>query len=193
MYLGSVGTRSIDGSVCRTTGLAKKSFSRFRRPAGWTCLNPTSEADLSVVVDRPVGDGPFPVLIVVPGGTKSGDPGFAHISKTGLDRSRLCCGDLGSRWTCGTSEGQEDRGGHIRLRWVESRDRGRFPSSAVRWRANGIGESISWCRHGIGFACSLPDEIPVHFLIDWEGPADRYDLMECAPDMGLMSERARPL
>ena len=72
--------------------------------------NPTSGVELAVVVDFPVGEGPWPLLVVVPGGTLSGERALPA-------RDRVAWTEAGfavATWDPdgrGESGGEEDRGG----------------------------------------------------------------------------------
>ena len=193
--LGCIGERSESESVSETPAEAPDSRkSRFQGSDGLQAgrvLNPTSEADLSVVVDRPVGEGPFPVLIVAPGGTRAGDQALPTFRR----REWVEAGFAVVTWDPdgrGTSEGQEDRGGHVHQDGLKAviEDVSRLP------QLDGDRMGLVSLSYGVVMASGLLarylDEVPVHFLIDWEGPADRYDLMECASDMEPVGGRPLP-
>ena len=133
-------------------------------------LNPTSNVELAVYQFMPDGAGPFPTLLVLPGGIKAGyqalrPQGITTYMETGFG---LILFDPDGR---GESGGTEDMGGTIHqdglaavLEWAVTADRvdpariGVFSSSYSITMAAG---------------CLARHDTAARFLIDYEGPASR--------------------
>ena len=146
-------------------------------PASAGVLNPTSGAELWVQVFHPRAgaSGRLPTLVLVPGGTNS--------SATFTDR-RGAAQEIANQGFVvvvfdpdgrGQSEGEEDVDGVVQQDGL---------AAVVRWAATL--EEVDAERLGIvsysmgvimasGALARQPD-LPVRFLIDWEGPADRHDM-----------------
>lgn len=146
-------------------------------PAAAGVVNPTSGAELWVQVFEPRAgaSGRLPALVLVPGGTNS--------SATFTDR-RGAAQEIANQGFVvvvfdpdgrGQSEGEEDVDGVVQQDGL---------AAVVRWAADL--EEVDPARLGIvsysmgvimasGALARQPD-LPVRFLIDWEGPADRYDM-----------------
>ena len=132
--------------------------------------NPTSDAKLFVHVAHPQnwnGEA-LPALVLAPGGTGPGDPQRAE--KLADQGFIVVAFDPDGR---GRSEGSEDQDGFIQQDGL----------AAVVWAISTLPEvdqeniAIVTYSYGItmgsGALARYPD-LPVKFLIDWEGPANRY-------------------
>lgn len=134
-------------------------------------VNPSSGAELYVQLSYPRGwNGErLPTLVLVPGGTSVTEPQHAErLAQAGFTVVRF---DPDGR---GRSQGQEDLGGFIQQDGLAEIIRAATGMPGVD--ANKI--AIISYSYGVtmatGALARYPD-LPVRFLIDWEGPADRYD------------------
>jgi pimeloyl-ACP methyl ester carboxylesterase len=146
--------------------------------------NPTSGVQLYVRIIHPQewGGEPLPALVLVPGGTgDSSDFLGPRIDKTqGMADAgfALVVFDPDGR---GRSEGVEDQNGFTHQDSLAEVIR--FAATLPEVDGTQIGV-VSWS-YGITMASGAlarhPD-LPVHFLIDWEGPANRDDTGGCGAD-----------
>lgn len=132
--------------------------------------NPTSHARLAVWLLTPSGAGPFPALVMVPGGlhgsrTMMKDVELASFLDKGI---ALVLFDPDGR---GRSGGTEDMGGTVQqdglaavLAWAKARPE----IDAARLGVLTLSYGITM---GAGTLARYPHA--ARFLIDWEGPADR--------------------
>jgi len=142
--------------------------------------NPTNGAQLYVRVIRPQNwDGdPLPTLVLVPGGSGDSSDLLDSPVKTQplIDAGfALVVFDPDGR---GRSEGVEDDNGYVHQDGLAEIIR--FAATLPEVDAAQIG-LVSYS-YGVTMAAGAlvryPD-LPVHFLIDWEGPADRNDTGGC--------------
>jgi pimeloyl-ACP methyl ester carboxylesterase len=144
--------------------------------------NPTSGVELFVAVMRPqTWDGePLPTLVIIPGGVADS----SAITDKNIGRMATEAGfavvafDPDGR---GQSEGEEDHNGFTHQDGLAAVIE--FAIGLPEVDADRMG-MISFS-YGVTLASGLlaryPD-LPVRFLIDWEGPADRYDTtVGCEP------------
>lgn len=155
------------------------------QPAGaantYWVTNPTTNAKLYMQVFAPQDAGKkYPALVLVPGGI--GD------SHTFIDDATRMTGagivavifDADGR---GKSTGQEDYNGHKQQDGLAAVIR--FAATLPNVDASKIG--VATFSYGItmgsGALARYPD-LPVKFLMDWEGPADRHYTSGCQPTDG---------
>ncbi len=143
--------------------------------------NPTSEIEMAVVVDMPEGDGPWPVLFVVPGGNLSGERALPSSQRvTWVEAGfAVVIWDPDGR---GESGGEEDRGGHIHQDGLKAVID--VVSRLPKMDTDRMGlVSLSY---GVVMATGMLSRhsVPVRFLVDWEGPANRWDIRDCASHAG---------
>jgi len=154
------------------------------QPAGSTpavqetfVTNPASGADLFVQLYAPrTGSGPWPALVLVPGGRSAGSQSFRRPVAQGY-------ADLGFLVVVfdpdgrGRSGGTEDDDGFVHQDGLK----------AVIEYAGGLAQSdgrvvLASFSYGItmatGALARYPN-LPVALLVDWEGPADRNDTGGC--------------
>jgi pimeloyl-ACP methyl ester carboxylesterase len=139
--------------------------------------NPSSGSMLYVkIFPSPLSLEEIPTLILIPGGT--GDsamftdeiPGGAAVEQLGLEGFHLVVFDPEGR---GKSEGSENYNGHIGQDGLYAitlfvKD---FPTvGPIGYFSQSYGVSLA-----TGVLARYPD-VPVEFLIDWEGPANREDI-----------------
>jgi pimeloyl-ACP methyl ester carboxylesterase len=147
-------------------------------------VNPTSGAQLCVQVILPLewGGEPLPALVLIPGGTGSGSDFLgprAERTQVMADAGFvLVVFDPDGR---GRSEGVEDQNGFTHQDGLAEVIR--FAATLPEVDETQIGLA-SWS-YGITMASGAltryPD-LPVCFLIDWEGPANRDDTGGCGAD-----------
>ena len=146
----------------------------------YSVVNPTSGAVLAVTVTAPeAGTGALPALVLVPGG--SGDSS-AFGPGTGTDAAEIAAGgfvvvtfDPDGR---GRSAGTEDFNGTVHQDGL---------AAVVEFTAtlDGVDETrigLVTFSYGVTMAAGAlarHAEMPVGFLLDWEGPADRDDTAGC--------------
>lgn len=138
--------------------------------------NPTSQSQLAVYHATPVGDGPFPALVLVPGGTKEGSrtlrpPEWAEFVKAGFAIVTL---DPDGR---GQSSGEEDFNGHIHQDGLAAV----IDWAAARPEIDGGRIGVVSFSYGVTMAVGALSRhsTPAKFLIDWEGPASRTYTAGC--------------
>jgi pimeloyl-ACP methyl ester carboxylesterase len=144
--------------------------------------NPTSGARLFVQVLYPGNwsGEELPTLVLIPGGAGTIDPAKARrIVGHGFI---VVFFDPDGR---GASEGQEDLDGHIHQDGLTSVVQATPSIPGVD--ANRIGlVSFSYGVTMASGALARHADMPVRFLIDWEGPADRYDTtVGCTPNQRI--------
>lgn len=144
-----------------------------------TVLNPTSGATLKVTVVHPLNwnGKPLPTLVLVPGGIGTFDPQKAiRLAQAGFT---VIFFDPDGR---GRSGGDEDYGGFIHQDGLAAVIQSAINFAGVDVRNIGL---VSYS-YGITMASGVLARypiLPVRFLIDWEGPADRYDTtVGCKPN-----------
>jgi pimeloyl-ACP methyl ester carboxylesterase len=146
--------------------------------------NPTSGVRLCVQVVLPQewGGEPLPALVLIPGGTGSGSdflgPRLERTQEMADAGFALVVFDPDGR---GRSEGVEDQNGFAHQDGLAEVIR--FAATLPKVDRTQIGV-VSWS-YGITMASGAlarhPD-LPVRFLIDWEGPANRDDTGGCGED-----------
>ncbi len=145
--------------------------------------NPTSGARLYVRVIQPQGwdKGPLPTLVLVPGGTGDSSDFLGppdRVQSIADEGFTVVVFDADGR---GHSEGEEDQNGYIHQDGLA--EIVRFVATLPEVDEARIGLA-SWS-YGVtmatGALARYPD-LPVRFLIDWEGPANRDDTGGCGED-----------
>jgi pimeloyl-ACP methyl ester carboxylesterase len=133
--------------------------------------NPTSQAHLYVQVFYPNGwsSESLPTLILVPGGTGTLDSNKAR-RLTGYGLTVIIFDPDGR----GRSDGQEDRDGYIHQDGLAAVIQSALSIPGVDPAKIGLVSYSYGITMASGTLARYPD-LPVRFLIDWEGPADRYD------------------
>jgi pimeloyl-ACP methyl ester carboxylesterase len=145
--------------------------------------NPTTGADLRVLALRAKSrDGvKLPALILIPGG--NGNSGL-FLSGQGTAQQLA---ELGFVAIAFDPDGRGASGGHEDYCGFKHQD---GLAAIVRWAAKQPGvdpERIGLCSNsygvtmGTGVLARFPD-LPLRFLIDWEGPMDRNDTGGCDPN-----------
>jgi pimeloyl-ACP methyl ester carboxylesterase len=143
--------------------------------------NPTSGIELSVIALPPEGDQAqgYPTVVLVPGGSGSSQdftrPGRMIIQQLNEAGYLVVIFDPDGR---GRSEGIEDNNGHTHQDGL---------AAVIRYAADhprSDGEGIGLISYSFGItmcsgALARHPDLPVSFLIDWEGPADRNDTGSC--------------
>ncbi len=143
-------------------------------------MNPTTGVELYVHITYPTGEGPFPALVVVPGGIGAGNkfrlPGAMAeaLADAGIVAVTF---DPDGR---GQSGGEEDYNGHAQQDGLAAVIE--FATALVKIDPQRIG--LASFSYGITMASGTLaryPELPIMFLMDWEGPADRFDTtVECS-------------
>ncbi len=149
--------------------------------------NPTSGARLFVRIYRPPNwDGsPLPTLILVPGGNGIIRPEQAQ--RLAAEGFTVIAFDPDGR---GESDGQEDYGGFIQQDGLAAVIRSAPDQTGVDAERLGLATFSYGITMGSGALARHPD-LPVRFLVDWEGPADRNDTGGCdSAHLGHLKEVA---
>lgn len=151
-------------------------------------INPTSGASLSVTVFIPESwdrSSSLPALILVPGGTgnsrdftQNNPSGVSMVSAINDAGLIAVIFDPDGR---GLSTGIEDHGGYIQQDGLAALVHQIASLQAVNSRKVGIVTLSYGITMGSGALARYPD-LPVQFLIDWEGPANRDDTGGCDED-----------
>lgn len=143
--------------------------------------NPTSGAALRVIILPPqeLENAPFPTLVLVPGGSGSSEdftrPGRAITQRLNEAGYLVVLFDPDGR---GESEGVEDNNGFTHQDGLAEVIR--FAAAHPLSDGSGIGlVSYSFGITMCSGALARHPDLPVRFLIDWEGPADRNDTGSC--------------
>lgn len=175
-----------------TAPLASSTAEPGPGPNTYWVMNPTSGAKLYVEVIHPQNwnGQPLPTFILIPGGN-----GFSQDFKEGRKSARLLA-DAGFMVILfdpdgrGRSEGAEDYDGYVHQDGLAAITL--FATTLPEVEASQIGHgSFSYgVTMAAGALARYPD-LPVRFLIDWEGPADRADTGGCGGDVrGHLAEVA---
>ena len=142
--------------------------------------NPTSENELSVVVDIPSGEGPWPLVVLVPGGTLSGSDSLPEVQRGEWMEAgfALATWDPDGR---GESAGSENSGGQIHQDGLAAV----MDATSILPVIDSNRVGLVSFSYGIVMAAGMlvRHDSPARFLVDWEGPASRWDTMRCAPDI----------
>lgn len=151
----------------------------------YSVVNPTSQAALYVEVIHPSNwaNETLPTLVLIPGGT-----GDSSSFRRGSRQSATTLADLGYVVVIfdpdgrGQSEGTEDHGGYIQQDGLKATIQ--FAATLPEVDAEKIGLiSFSYGATMASGTLARYPELPVQFLIDWEGPADRTDTGGCGEDI----------
>ncbi len=148
-----------------------------------TVENPLSKATLAVYVETPPGAGPFPALVVVPGGIQSGQetlrpPDRLRFLKAGF---ALVIYDPDGR---GQSGGTEDLGGRVHQAALKA-----VVDLATSGKLAGVDPArvgLLSMSYGVTAATGMLATYGARglkFYIDWEGPADRTYSAGCGRDL----------
>ena len=141
--------------------------------------NPTSQAQLFVQVQYPDNwsGQALPTLVLVPGGTAAGDPQKARQL---VDQGFIAIVfDADGR---GHSQGNEDMNGYIQQDGLAAIIRAVPAMPGVDSDNIGLVSYSYGITMASGALARYPD-LPVKFLIDWEGPANRFDTtVGCKPN-----------
>ncbi len=136
--------------------------------------NPTTGAALYVHVMVPEGEGPFPAVVVVPGGT--GD-GARFRSPRGMGAVLTEAGIVSISFDPdgrGHSEGEEDFNGYAQQDGLAAVIE--FAAELPEVDAERVGlASFSYGVTMASGALARHPDLPVVFFMDWEGPVDRFD------------------
>jgi pimeloyl-ACP methyl ester carboxylesterase len=140
---------------------------------------------LHVEVTVPEGDGPFPVVVLVPGGRSDSTLFTSRHDDTELASLGYLTVvyDPSGR---GESSGEEDDGGAVHqadladvVTYARSLPDADPDRVAIATNSYGV-------THAAGALVNYPD-LGVDVLIDWEGPADRNDTSDCAGGHGHLT------
>ena len=141
-------------------------------------VNPTSAASLAVYVALPVGAGPFPAVVMVPPGRKAGRA-FPSAEAIGALTHR---GIAVVRWDPdgrGASGGTEDAGGAVHQAGLRA-----VIAYAVA-REDITDDQVGVISYSMGITIAAGalsgQDTGARFLIDWEGPIDRWWTLNCTP------------
>lgn len=151
--------------------------------AHWV-TNPNSGARLYVQIIHPQdwGGEPLPTLVLIPGGTGDGSDfldSFRRTQAMADDGFTLVVFDPDGR---GHSEGVEDDNGYIHQDGLAEVIR--FAATLPEVDETQIGlVSYSYGVTMAAGALARHPDLPVRFLIDWEGPANRNDTGGCDEDL----------
>lgn len=140
--------------------------------ASATVTNPTSGANLAVYVSTPTtGTGPWPTLVVVPGGFQAGMQNMPPDRQTPYLETgfALVVWDPDGR---GNSTGTEDRGGAIHQDGLKAVIDWAKKDSRVDPNRLGVMTFSFGITIGAGTLARFQDT-GAKFLLDWEGPANR--------------------
>ncbi|MBN2547945.1 MAG: hypothetical protein JXB15_02215 [Anaerolineales bacterium] len=141
--------------------------------------NPTSQAQLFVQVQYPDNwnGQALPTLVLVPGGTAAGDPQKARqLVDLGFI---VIVFDADGR---GHSQGVEDMNGYVHQDGLAAIIRSTLTIPGVDIQQIGLLSYSYGITMASGALARYPD-LPVKFLIDWEGPANRFDTtVGCKPN-----------
>jgi pimeloyl-ACP methyl ester carboxylesterase len=136
--------------------------------------NPSSGAMLSAYLALPNGTGPFPTIVLVPGGSGAGTGSFSGADRINpfLDEGiAVAYFDIDGR---GESEGEENFNGHIGQDGLFAISQSVAAHSQVDEDEMGIVSYSYGVVMASGMLARYADEHPFEFYVDWEGPVDRF-------------------
>jgi hypothetical protein len=142
-------------------------------------INPSSNARLFVRALYPGnwGGENLPTLVIVPGGAGTIDPG--KVLPLAANRFAIVIFDPDGRGKC---DGEENLDGYIQQDGLTAVIRAAGSLPGVDRERIGVVSYSYGITMASGALARHPD-LQVQFLIDWEGPADRYDTtLGCPPD-----------
>jgi len=156
-------------------------------------VNPTSHARLAMTIRHPGAVGARPGVVLVPGGRTDGQLFFGT---SGIAERLARAGYVSVHFDPdgrGTSEGVEDDNGRVQQDALAAVLQATIDSPLV------ARESVALvsCGFGLTMAAGVliryPD-LPVRFLIDWQGPVSREEIFESlggtvVPTTGMADER----
>jgi pimeloyl-ACP methyl ester carboxylesterase len=147
---------------------------------GYTVTNPTSGAQLYVQAFYPQGQSSAnPALVLVPGGTGLVD--LQKAQRLSAEGFVVIVFDPDGR---GRSTGTEDLGGYAQQDGLAAVIQFAATLPGVDPAKIGLVSYSYGVTMATGALVRHPD-LPIRFLIDWEGPADRYDTTtDCQPKTG---------
>ena len=155
------------------------------QPAGaantYWITNPTTNAKLYVQIFAPSDAGKkYPALVLVPGGIGDSRAFLDDATRMASAGIVAVIFDPDGR---GKSEGKEDYDGHKHQDGLAAVIRFAATLSNVDASKIGVATYSYGITMGSGALARHPD-LPVKFLIDWEGPADRHYTSGCRPTGG---------
>lgn len=168
-------------------------------PATATVVNPTSSAKLAVYLYTPAGSGPFPTLVVQ-------EPVRVELRNARKRQPYLDAGlalvlyDPDGR---GQSSGADDNGGAVQQDGLKAVVDWAAAQPGVDRARMGMVSFSAGVMAATGVLARYP-ELPIRFLIDWEGPSDRTSFgcdagsppgtsLPCADDAYWSQREARAL
>ncbi len=142
--------------------------------------NPTTGAELYVHITYPNGEGHYPALVLVPGGVGSGNkfrlPGAMSEALADVGIVAVSFDPDGR----GQSGGEEDYNGHAQQDGLAAVIEFAAALPMVDPQRIGLASFSYGITMASGTLARYPD-LPIAFLMDWEGPADRFDTtVECS-------------
>ena len=178
---GTVSTRPTALPAPAMTTPGENGLVSAGEPDTYWVTNPTSGAQLWVQILHPAdwNGSPLPTLVTVSGGTGPGDPRKGqNLAKHGFT---VVVFDADGR---GHSQGTEDQNGYIQQDGLAAIIRAIATLPDVDADQIGLVSYSYGITMASGALARYPD-LPLKFLIDWEGPADRFDTtVGCTPQSG---------
>ncbi len=166
-------------AVATTASVAEAQVGQ--RPGEYWVINPSSGARLYITALLPENGAAtgLPALVLVPGGSGSGADFLRPPHRTALELADagflVVLLDPDGR---GRSQGQEDYDGFVQQDGLAAVVR--FAASLPEAQPGGVGlVSLSYGITMASGALARHQDLPVRFLLDWEGPADRTDTGGC--------------
>lgn len=152
--------------------------------------NPSSGAELFTYLDLPEGDGPFPMVMLIPGGSNSGTSSFSDdqdLLDSFLDKGiAVAYFDPDGR---GKSTGKEDVNGFTAQDGLYAVTQALMETGHIDTEEMGMLSYSFGITLASGMLARYSEEQPYEWFIDWEGPSAReYTTVGCET-----SEKSTPL
>jgi len=143
--------------------------------------NPSSGAELFTYLDLPEGDGPFPMIMLIPGGANSGTSNFADDQKlldSFLDEGiAVAYFDPDGR---GKSSGEENLNGFAGQDGLYAVTQALIESGYIDTEEMGLLSYSYGITLSTGMLARYAEAQPYEWYIDWEGPSAReYTTVGC--------------
>lgn len=145
-----------------------------------TIINPSTDAELSVYLELPSLDGPFPTILLVPGGTGSGIQNFTNSDEVTMFLEAGVAVAFFDPDGRGRSTGEENYNGHDGQDGLYAVSQAVAASEWVDEDEMGIMSFSYGTTLASGMLARYAEDQPFEWYVDWEGPSAReYTTVGC--------------